>query len=46
VVVEAIRNGQLYAITHPMQADRVETRAARLLAAFGKRITVTEAGPG
>jgi len=46
VVVEAIRSGQLYAITHPMQADRVETRAARLLAAFGKRITVTEAGPG
>ncbi len=44
VVVDAIRNGRMYAITHPVQADRVEARAARLLAAFGKRITVTDTG--
>jgi len=42
VVMDAIRQGRLYAITHPMQVDRVETRAARLLAAFGKRLTVSD----
>jgi len=45
VVVDAIRNGRMYAITHPVQADRVEARAARLLSAFGKRITVTDENP-
>jgi NAD(P)-dependent dehydrogenase (short-subunit alcohol dehydrogenase family) len=43
VVVEAIGEGRMYAITHPMQAERVESRAARLLAAFGKRLTVSDA---
>ena len=43
VVMQSIREGRLYAITHPMQADRVETRAARLLAAFGKRMSVEDA---
>lgn len=43
VVVDAIRQGALYAVTHPEQVERVERRAAAMLAAFGKRITISDA---
>ena len=34
IVVQALRQGALYAITHPEQRDRIEARFAQLLAAF------------
>ena len=36
VVVKAIRNGDLYAVTHPEQVDRITTRVQGLLKAFGR----------
>lgn len=38
VVIDAIRHGRLYAITHPMQAERVEARMAGILSAFGRKV--------
>lgn len=35
VVMEALRTGALYAVTHPEQFERVEKRAARMAEAFG-----------
>ncbi len=40
ILVEAIRNGQLYAITHPEQSARIEQRMTGLLAAFGKQVAI------
>ncbi|WP_197277160.1 SDR family NAD(P)-dependent oxidoreductase [Sphingomonas profundi] len=39
IVVDAIRQGELYAITHPEQYERVEARAGRILTAFGRQMT-------
>jgi NAD(P)-dependent dehydrogenase (short-subunit alcohol dehydrogenase family) len=36
IVVEAIRTGELYAVTHPVMWERVRTRHERLEAAFAK----------
>lgn len=36
VTIHAMRNGELYAVTHPEQFDRVADRLARLVKAFGK----------
>jgi hypothetical protein len=39
VVVDAIRTGKLYAITHPEMWPAVEQRFERLAAAFGRDLT-------
>lgn len=41
ILMESIRKGRLYAITHPEQAERVEKRVTALLAAFGKTVAIS-----
>lgn len=42
IVMQAIRGGALYAVTHPAQAERVEKRMQALLAAFGKKVAISD----
>lgn len=41
VLMDSLREGRLYAITHPEQVERVEKRAEAMLAAFGKKIEIS-----
>lgn len=42
ILMRAIREGRLYAITHPEQAERVEKRVTGLLEAFGKKLAISQ----
>lgn len=42
VVMAAIRNGELYAVTHPEQFERVASRSEALLNAFGKSAQISD----
>lgn len=41
ILMDSIREGRLYAITHPEQAERVEKRVTALLASFGKKVAIS-----
>jgi NAD(P)-dependent dehydrogenase (short-subunit alcohol dehydrogenase family) len=41
IVVDCIRNGELYALTHPDWWDMVEPRFVAIASAFGKRLEAT-----